>query len=268
VSTTEIQSLIANSQVRKFRFRLFQSATGARALGGDVLENRKMSPFVAPAESSTMALLAEKGISYETKIENRDSHRFNMTHAGRWSERLLSPFCCFILVAGAVTLLRGSHNRQSGAHSITDLRNERRVDKAFAALAACGMVALAVVLGATTDWKVHTISAYQVPAIVARHKNARFEVFEYMDGSRELWISDLRTPDFIAPANESTLGVLTRQDITYQTYVAGMAGLPGSSQFISALRILALTAGAGSLLWWAVKSRPVSPSRIQGPGTI
>jgi RNA polymerase sigma factor (sigma-70 family) len=268
VSTTEVQSLIANSQVRKFRFRLFQSARGARTLSGDLLENGKMTPFVAPAEDSTMALLAEKGISYETNIENRDSPRFNMTRAGWWCERLLSPFCCFILVAGAVTLLRGSHNRQSGAHSITDLRNERRVDKAFAALAACGMVALAVFRGVNTDWKVHTISAYRVPAIVAQHKNARFEVFEYGDGSRKLWISDLRTPDFIAPANESTLGALTRQGSTYQTYVAGMAGLPGPSQPTSVLWILALTAGAGSLFGWAVKSRPVSPSRIHGPGTI
>ena len=216
-----------------------------------------------------MALLAEKGISYDTKIEKRDSPHPSTTQAGWWSLRLLNPFfCCFILVAGAVTLLRGSHNRQSGPHSIPGLRNERRVDKAFAALAACGMVALAVFRGVTTDWKVRTIPAYQVPAIVAEHKNARFEVFEYMDGSRKLWISDLRTPDFIAPANESTLGELTRQGITYQTYVAGIAGLPGPSQSISALWILALTAGAGGLLGWAMKSRPVSPSRIQGPATI
>jgi RNA polymerase sigma factor (sigma-70 family) len=268
VSTTEVQSLIANSQVRKFRFRLFQNASGARTLSGDLLENGKMNPFVAPAENSTVDLLAEKGVSYETKIEGRDSPHFSMTQAGWLAERLLNPFCCFILVAGAVTLLRGSHNRESGPHSITDLRNERRVDKAFAALAACGMVALAVFRGVTTDWKVRTISAYQVPAIVAQHKNARFEVFEYRDGSRKLWVSDLRTPDFIAPANESTLGVLTRQDITYQTYVAGMAGLPGPSQSISVLWILALTAGAGTLFLWAVKSRPVSPSRIQSPGTI
>jgi RNA polymerase sigma factor (sigma-70 family) len=268
VSTTEIQSLIANSQVRKFRFRLFQGASGARTLSGDLLENGKMSPFVAPAENSTMALLAEKGISYETKIENRDSPHFSLTLAGRWSERLLNPFCCFILVAGAVTLLRGSHNRESGAHSITDPKNERRVDKAFAALAACGMVALTVFRGATTDWKVRTIAAWQVPAIVAQHKNARFEVFEFADGSRKLWISDLRTPDFIAPANKSTLEELTRQDITYQTYVAGMARLPGPSQSISALWILALAAGAGILFLWAVKSRPVSPSCIQSPGTI
>jgi prepilin-type N-terminal cleavage/methylation domain-containing protein len=111
VSTGEVQSLIANSQVRKFRFILIQSASGVRTLRGDLLENRKMSPFVAPAEESTVALLAEKGISYETKIENRDTPHLSMTLAGRWSQRLLNPFCCFILVAGAVTLLRGRHTK-------------------------------------------------------------------------------------------------------------------------------------------------------------
>jgi hypothetical protein len=262
VSTSEVQSLIANAQVRKFRFRLFQSARGVRTLSGDLLENGKVTPFVAPAEESTLALVAQKGISYETTIENRDPRRLNLTYAGWWAWRLLNPFSCFILVAGAVTLLRGSHHRESGPHPITNLRNERRVDKTFAALAACAMVALAVFRGVTTDWKVRTIPAYQVPAIVAQHKNARFEVFEYYDGSRKLWISDRRTPDFIAPASEFTLGVLTGQGITYQTYVAGMAGLPGPSRATSALWILALTAGAGTLLGWAVKSRAVSLSRI------
>jgi hypothetical protein len=268
VSTDEIQSLIANSEVRKFRFRLVQNTSGFRTLSGDLLENGKMSPFVAPVADSTVAMLAEKGISYETKFENRDFSRLNMTRAGWLAERLLNPFCCFILVAGAVTLLRGSHNRESGPHSITDQRNERRVDKSFAALAACGMIALAVFRGVATDWKVRTIATSQVPAIVAQHKNARFDVYEYMDGSRKLWISDLRSPDFIAPANRSTLGVLTQENIQYQTYVAGMAGLPGPSRCISALWILVLTAGAGSLLGWVAKSRPVSQSRIQVPRTI
>lgn len=270
LSTSEVQNYIADSQVQKFRFSIFHSAGGARILSGDLLENRKMSPFVAPAEDSTVALLNQKGISYETRIENRNYPPVNLTRAGWWSRRLLNPFCCFILVAGAVTLLRGSHNRPSEPYSTTNLRNERRVDKAFAALAACGMVALAVFQGMTTDWKVRTISAGQVPAIVAQHENARFEVFEYLDGSRKLWISNRHTPDFIAPANESTLGVLTRQGITYQTYVyvAGTAGLPPPNQSISALWILALMAGGGSLFWWAVKSRAVSPSRIQTPGMI
>jgi hypothetical protein len=130
------------------------------------------------------------------------------------------------------------------------------------------MITLAVFWGATTDWKVRTILDYEVPAVVAEHPNARFEVFEYMDGSKKLWISDLHTPEFIAPADGSTLGVLTRQGIPYETYVAGMAGLPGPSRPISILWIIALTAGAGGLFWWALKSRPVSSSRIQDEGAL
>lgn len=262
LSTSEIQSALANPQVGKFRFRLFQSASGARTLSGDLLQNAKMSPFIAPAESSTMTLLAEKGISVETKMEGRDFPG-GQTYIGWWSRRLLEPFCCFILVAGAVTLLRGSRNHRPAPHPAIDLKTERRVDKAFAAFAACGLVALAVFRGVSTDWKVRTIAAYQVPAISAQHKNARFEVFEYPDGSRKLWISDLRTPDFIAPATGPALEALTRQGIACQTYVAGKAGIPGPSRSSSVLWILALAAGAGGLFWWAVKSRPVSPSSLQ-----
>jgi hypothetical protein len=97
LSTSEIQSLLAQPEVGRFRFRLFQYASGARRLSGDLLEDRKLSPFVAPAEDSTMALLAEQGVSYETIIENRDSPHRRLTKVGWWSQRLLNPFCCFIL---------------------------------------------------------------------------------------------------------------------------------------------------------------------------
>jgi hypothetical protein len=141
------------------------------------------------------------------------------------------------------------------------------------------MVAVAVLLGLTTDWKVRRVAADQVPGIIAQHKNARFEVFEYRDGSRKLWISDLRSPDFIAPADQSTLGLLMRQGITYQTRLAEIdrwwyrhpsmlgtssaqphassSGRPGLSQSTSALGIVVLAAAAGSVLWWVVKRRPI-----------
>ena len=268
LSTSEVQNIIADSQVRKFRFRLFQNGWGGRTLSGDLLENGKMSPFIAPAEKSTMDLLAANSISFETKIEDRDSLHLRPTYLSWCAQRLLNPLCCFILVAGPITLLRGNQNRPFGSHAITNQRTERRVDRSFAALAACGMIALAVFRGVTTDWKVRTISVSQVPAIVAQHKNARFEVFQYSDGSRKLWISDQHAPDFIAPANESTLDALAREDITYQNYVAGKAGFQGPGRFSSMLWILALTAGATGLLIWTVSSRRVSPARIQDQGAI
>jgi hypothetical protein len=123
---------------------------------------------------------------------------------------------------------------------------------------------MAVVMGLTTDWKVRRIAADQVANVIAQHPKARFEVFEYFDGSRKLWVSHHRTPDFVAPVNESTLGLLTRQGISYQTYVAsympGTPGYLGRSQVAAVLWILALAAAAGVLAWWAVKGRLISPT--------
>jgi len=152
------------------------------------------------------------------------------------------------------------------------------------------MVAVAVLLGLTTDWKVRRVAADQVPGIIAQHKTARFDVFEYRDGSRKLWIADLRSPDFIAPADESTLGLLTRQGITYQTCLARIewwyrnpsvlepsnarstssgaqprtssSGRPGPSQSTSALGIFALAAAAGTVLWWVMKRKPFATSQV------
>jgi hypothetical protein len=287
LTTAEVQNLIANSKGGDIEFSLTQLRNGFRHLNGEVRENGTESVFHAPAENSTLALLAEKGISYKTRIEGRDftlGIRYVWWSLGQWTMHLFMPaFWFFIVVAGAVTLLRRRDHRPSEPRSIAAARNERRVDKAFAALAACGMVALAVLLGLTTDWKVRRVAADQVPSIIARHKNARFEVFEYRDGSRKLWISDLRSPDFIAPADESTLGLLTRQGITYQTRLADIdgwlyghpsmfgtssaqphpsSGRPGLSQSTSALAILVLAAAAGRVLWWVTKSRPISISRI------
>jgi RNA polymerase sigma factor (sigma-70 family) len=253
VSTSEVQNLIVNPMGRDIRFTLFQTATGARTLCGDLTENGTNSSFIAPAENSTMALLTEKDIFFETKIEGRDFPARSMTRVGWRSQRLLTPFCCFILVGGAATLLRGRNSTRTGQPVVTGPSNERRVDRAFAALAACAMLAMAVAVGLTTDWTVRQIAADQVANVIAQHSNARFDVFQYRDGSRKLWISDGRTPNLIAPANEASLGLLTRQGITYQTYVAGAAGFPGRSQANAVLWIVALATASGGLLWWAVK---------------
>jgi hypothetical protein len=280
LSTTEVQTLIASSKGREIDLSLYQLGNGYRHLNGGVRQNGAEYVFHAPAENSTLALLAEKGISYKTRIEGRDFSfgiRTVMWVLGNWALHLLMPaFCFFIVVAGAVTLLRRGGRQPSEPRPMAVATKERRVDKAFAALAACGMVAVAVLLGVTTDWKVRRVAAGQLPGILAQHKDGRFEVFEYRDGSRKLWISGVRTPEFIAPADESTLGLLTRQGITYQTYLAEIdwwyrprgilvppgvephpanCGRVGLSQSASALGMFVLAAAAGSLLWWVRKSR-------------
>jgi hypothetical protein len=288
LSTAEVQNLIANSKEGDIGFHLWQLRNGFRHLTGGVRENGTWSPFDAPAENSTLALLAEKRISYETSIENRDftrGIRAGCWLLGRWAWlTLMTPVCFFIVVAGAATLLRRRDHQPSEPRPIAAARNERRVDKAFAALAACGMIALAVLLGLTTNWKVRRVAADQLPGIIVQHKNARFEVFEYRDGSRKLWISDLRSPDFIAPADQSTLGLLTRQGIPYQTRLAEIhgwwyrhpsmlgtssaqphpssSGRPGLSQSTSVLGIFVLAAAAGSVLWWVMKTKPFATSPL------
>ena len=266
LSTAEAQNLIANSKGRNIRFHLYQHRNGFRYLFGQVREEGApvsalpASCMAAPAENSTLALLAEKGISYTTSNDNRDFTqriRDRMFRFGKWATLAVFPaFCFFIVVAGAATLLRRRNKQPCEPRPIAAARNERRVDKAFAALVACGMVAVAVILSLTTDWKIRRVAADQVPGIIAQHQNARFEVFEYPDGSRKLWISDLRSPDFIAPADESTLGLLTGQGINYQTYLEGKIGHQGPSQSTSVLAILLLVAATGSVLWWVTKSRP------------
>ncbi len=283
LSTAEVQKLIANSKGGDVQFVISQLKNGYRHLNGEVRENGTLTVFHSPAENSTLALLAEKGISYKTRMEGRDfafGLRTLLWLLAQWAMHLLVPaFCFFIVVAGAVTLLRRRDHPPSEPRPIAVAWTERRVDKAFAALAACGLLAVAILLGLTTDWKVRRVAAGQLPGIIAQHKNARFEVFEYRDGSRKLWISDLRSPDFIAPADESTLGLLNRQGITYQTYLADIdwwyrprgllapasvqphpsgCGRLGLTQSASALGILVLAAAAGSLLRWAAKRRAMA----------
>ncbi len=293
LSTAEVQSLIAHPEGRELKdISLWQYRTGFRFLNGSVREAGTPADalpayfFNAPAEDGTLALLAaQKGISYTTRVEGRDSTRSSREVfwlLGQWAMSLLMPaFCFFIVVSGAVNLLRRRVRPPSEPRPIAAVTHERRVDKAFAALTACGLVAVAVVLGLGTDWKVHRINADQLPGVIAQHKSARFEVFEYKDASRELWISDRRSPDFIVPADESTLELLQRQGITYQTCLADIdwwrrprgilappsvqpypsgLGRSGPSQSTSALAILALAAAAGGLLWWAAKSRLVTGS--------
>jgi RNA polymerase sigma factor (sigma-70 family) len=265
LSTREMQNAIADPQVQKQQLRMYENVSGGRTLSGDLLENGKTTRFLAPADTSTLALLDEKGISYETRIARRDE-RSLPTRTFFEAQRLLPPLSCFIVVAGVVSLVRGHHERRSIPRAITGPINERRVDRGFAALAACGMLALAVAAGVTTDWKVRRIAGEQVARVIAQHPKARFEVFQYFDGSRKLWISERRRPEFVAPANESTLGLLARQGITCETYVAsympGAPGYLGRSQSAGVLWILALAAAAGSVLWWVTKSRPISISRI------
>lgn len=307
LSTTEVQKLMTDSSGGNIDFCLIQHRNGFRRLNGEVRENGSNYWFDAPAESTTLALLEARGIQYETRVAIRDLRfavSFVLGLLGNWAMSLFLPaFCLFLVVSGAATLLWQRKRRSVAIPEETDRPDgnatfsgaasgvlacesgrrpaahcEHRVDKAFAALAACGMIAVAVVLGLTTNWKVHYVTSSEIPGIVAQHQNARYDVFEYQDGSRKLWISDVRSPEFIAPADPSTLELLTRNGINYQVRLADLdwwyrprgllapsavqpqpsgAGRLGLSSSAAVLVILFLGLGAGFLFRCVVRPRRI-----------
>lgn len=307
LTSVEVQDLITSPRNRTIEFHLVEYQNGFRQLNGEVRENGATYWFNAPAESSTLSLLDEKKIHYERRIEGRDFRYdlgFVLWILANWVMSLFLPaFCLFLVVSGAATLLRQRKRRSVAIHAETDqpddnatfsgaasgvlagesrrrpaAHREHRVDKAFAALAACGMIAVALVLGLTTNWKVHYVTSSEVSAIVAQHQNARYDVFEYRDGSRKLWISDVRSPEFIAPADPSTLELLTRNGIDYQVRLADLdwwyrprgllapsavqpqpsgAGRLGLSSSAAVLVILLLGTGAGILFRCVVRTRRI-----------
>jgi ABC-type Fe3+ transport system permease subunit len=81
-------------------FEVYQFDKGSKELWITLPNSGWQHPsFIAPADESTLALLAESNISYKTYVQGRD---FGHRGPGRW----LSLSCSFILAAGAVLLLR------------------------------------------------------------------------------------------------------------------------------------------------------------------
>src|SRR5208282_6018671 len=104
----------------------------------------------------------------------------------------------------------------------------------------------------------HAISGAEAQNIISQHKNARFEVMQYDDGSKELWITltwPSRTyPGFMAPADEPTLALLAKNKISYQTQIQGRDfGYRDPSRWMLLSCISILAAGATYLLWRVAK---------------
>lgn len=92
---------------------------------------------------------------------------------------------------------------------------------------------------------------------ISQHHDARFEVFQYHNGSRELWITLPQCrhyPNYIAPADESTLALLTESKVAFNTIVQGRDfGYASPRRWLTAPAIVLLATGAVFLLWWAFK---------------
>jgi hypothetical protein len=132
-----------------------------------------------------------------------------------------------IVVAGSVLLLRRPGTQKFYQQEKTTPRSERREKRVLAVCAALAMIALSLLfllftLGHQTFSK--SVSGVAAQKIILEHKDARFEVFQNNDGSKNLFITPANSrhyPGFIAPADDATLALLAENKLAYKTYVQG-----------------------------------------------
>ena len=262
LSGAEFQRIV--TERKDAEFKVTQYKNGSKTLSIKLPEGRKWAIFYMPAEESTLALLAENHIAYQTYVAGRDFDRLGMP------PRFLGLLAFFVAPAGAVLLLMRPGRREFYQQQIDPRQAEKAASKArkafraFAVSMALALLAAAIFLALFARWGTRTLSAAEVPKIAAEHRFARFMVSQFDNGSRELRITprERGIGPFVAPADEATLSVLAQQGIPYSTIVQGRDFGHGTpSPLFLLVCIVMLTTGAVSLLWWAGKGvKPWSPA--------
>jgi hypothetical protein len=225
------------AEMKGAQFEVFQFNNGTRELW---ISYQRHPDFIAPADAATLSLLAEKGIDYKTYAQGRDfGHDMPRPR--------VALFCISILVVGAGIILW------------------RVAPKTIAVLVALLMIAFSTLLTLITPWHTQSLSAAAARKMIAGHQAARFEVVEYSNGSKELWITppgSRHYPRFIVPADEDMLALLGENKIAFRTSIQGRDfGYGGPTRGVSLFWISLLTTGAASLLWFGFrKGRKVTAS--------
>ena len=259
IPEAEAQKII--SERKDARFTVLQYKLGAESWKSGcpkITGSTKSTPW----NDSLLSALTEKGIAYQTLIEDQDFHNGGV-------QGWLVLLSTFIVVAGTVLLLRRPGTQKFYQQETATPRAERREGKIVAVCAALAMIAMSLLLvGYTFSHAGQTLSGAEAGKIISEHKNARFEVFQFNNGSKVLWITppgSRNYPGFITPADESTLALLAENNISYKTYVQGRDfGYRGPSRWLSLSCSFILTAGAVFLLWRAWKKERRLPVRA-GP---
>jgi len=259
IPEAEARSIIAERQ--DAQFSVHQYKDGSRSLNITLPEDHRITK-TATLDEALLSALAEKGIAYRTLIENRDFHNGGVRG---W----LVLLCTFIVVAGVVLLLRRPGTHKFYQQEIATPRAERREKRIVAVCGALAMIATSILIVLfTIAHAPQTLAGAETGRIISEHKDARFEVFQFNNGAKELWITPPRSrtyPNFIAPADESTLARLAENGIVPKTYVQGRDfGFRGPGRWLSLFCSFILIAGAVGLLWWVWKkgrmlSAPVAP---------
>jgi len=136
IPETAARSII--SERKDARFAVYQYRNGSRSLEISLPENPRIN-LSTLLDDSLLAALTQKGIVYQTRIEDRDFHNGGV----RGWLVLLSTF---IVVAGAVLLLRRPGTQKFYQQEVATPRAERREKKIIAVCAALAMITMSLLL--------------------------------------------------------------------------------------------------------------------------
>jgi hypothetical protein len=243
VSAAEAPKII--SDYKTARFTVVQLSNGSKELWIDLpcrIGLMAGPDFVLSADEPTLSLLAQKGIVCKSLIQGQD---FGYTHPSR----AMALFWITILAAVAAALMWWA------------------VPKTFSVCAALVMVAIGILLYLITPWHARTISGAEARTVITEGRKARFEVIQFKNGSRQLWITltgSRHYPDFVASVDEPTLTLLAGNGIAWKASVQGLDfGIGSPLRGTSAWCIALLAAGAVTLPWWAVKRKRRLPAPAQ-----
>lgn len=251
ISEAQLQSIVATRQ--DATYWVDQDENGSKTLFIKLPENGRRVELCRPLDAPTLTLLDKHGVKYPTYIEGQDNEVLGLPG------RLLGLLSFFMVPIGTVILMQRPWQHAFRRREAEIQRDERIAKGAFKAFAVCValvMLAAGILLGlmSTKIWSARYISNAEAQKIVpefAGLKGSRFEVFQYANGSSELWISRERNPDYIAPADAATLSLLKEKGIACKTYIQGRDfgyAMPGKAT--SLVCVLILIIGAGMILWW------------------
>jgi hypothetical protein len=254
---TEIEAQKIISERASASFTVYQFKKADPILEIRLPEDHRIES--TPWNDSLRAALTAKRIPYLTLIEGQDLRNSSII----W----LVMLSVFIVVTGIVLLLcrpgRGgiqpSESNPSRAWGIGRM------------MAVCGALAMLVmsfvILSSTLYHQTFkSISGAAARKMIAAHEDTQFELFQYKDGSGDLWITPHRSlhshyPAFVAPADAATLALLADNKIAYKTWVQGRDfGFRGPSLWLSLLVISVLLTGAVFILRWAWKKERRFPT--------
>jgi RNA polymerase sigma factor (sigma-70 family) len=235
---------------------LKEYASGTKELTIRLPESRRRVAYFTEADAATLAALAGSGITYKTLVEGHDFVDTGLT----WHALIL--LSVFVAAMGGMVIAGHPWQQRFFVRQEAEVRqDERAARNAFKALAvsvALVMLAVGVALCLITRWNVRSLSAVEVQRMVDELKGAQFEVYQYSNGTKELWISHQRHPDFIASATPVTLSILADKEIHYKTYVQGRDFGFGAPRPWAAFFWICLLGGGAVIILWSVSPKIIA----------